>query len=193
MSTVKTNSLDTRDLNTTIDVLPQYTLYSPGAIIQVIQTYLIDPFSQSIPASYNTYTDITGLAATITPKSTSSKIYISARWSGEMAAQSDMLWNSMFNLKRNSSLIGQPSQPGSLTIGIMMAGMPYYANDSDSTPETASFDYYDSPSSVSALTYQVSYNSTTAGTLYTNRCVNGAIGGTYERLTSSIILMEIAG
>ena len=193
MSTVKTNSLDTRDLNTTIDVLPQYTLYSPGAIIQVIQTYLIDPFSQSIPASYNTYTDITGLAATITPKSTSSKIYISVRWSGEMNPMSGMLWDSMFNLKRGGSLIGQPSQPGTLNIGIMMGGLTYYANDNDSTPETASFDYYDSPSSVSALTYQVALSSTASGTLYTNRCVNGAISGTYERLTSSIILMEIAG
>lgn len=193
MSTAKTNTLDTRDSNTTIDIPSPYVLYTPGSVIQVVQTYLQDPFTSSVSSTYNVYTDITGLAATITPVSTSSKIYISVKWAGEMANYNSLLWNTMFNLKRNGSLIGQPSQPGSLTLGIMIANMSYYLDDNSSTPEMCMFDYYDSPSSTSAQTYQVTVSSQTAGTLYTNRCVNGSLTGDYQRTTSSIILMEIAG
>lgn len=167
----------------------------PGHIIQVVNTYLTTPASQSITGSsgsgYNVYNDISGLTATITPRSSSSKIYVMVRWFGEYGSQGQAQ-NSMWNLKRNGTLIGQPSQPGSVPIGIHMTPISYAGDNADSTPETTFFDYYDTPASTSALTYQISLVCPTAFTLYTNRCVNSTTSGGYERGTSSITLFEIS-
>ena len=164
----------------------------PGQIIQVVNTYLTTPTSQSISAGYNVYNDISGFAATITPRSVNSKIYMTVRWFGEYG-DVGQLWNSMWNIKRKGTLVGQPSQPGTLTIGIHVGALSYYGGaDNDSTPESVFFDYYDTPASTSALTYQVSLAGTDALTLYTNRCVNSTTSGGYERGTSSITLFEIS-
>ncbi len=168
-------------------------LYVPGHVLQFVNTTYTTPTSVSIPASYNTYTDVTGVAVTITPKSVNSKIYIRARWTGELNPTSDMTWQSVFGIKRNSTLIGLPPQLGSSTIGIHMPSISHYASDNDSTSEHGFFDCWDAPASTSALTYQLTFTSTTAGTMYINRCVNGTTSGGYERGTSSITVMEIAG
>ena len=190
---LRVNSIVPRSGNT-ISIESGHVLYVPGSIMQVVNTYYTTATSVSIPSGYNTYTDVTGLSASITPKSTSSKIYIRVRWFGEYSVQ-NINWDCMWQVKRNSSVILQGSQPGSLNIGIHMGMLAYNAGDADSTPESAYFDAYDSPSSTSSLTYQVavshSYGSTQ--TLYINRTVNAATSGGYERGTSSITLWEIAG
>ena len=163
----------------------------PGQIIQVVNTYLTAPTSQSITAGYTTYNDLSGFAATITPRSTSSKIYMTVRWFGEFSDQSQN-YNTMWNIRRNGTALGQPPQPGSLVIGIHMTAISYWANDNDSTSETIFFDYYDSPASTSPLTYQVSLITNSGFTLYSNRCVNATTSGGYERGTSSITLFEIS-
>lgn len=191
MSTLKVDNIDART-GTTITVPSATTMYLPGHIIQVVNTYLKDPFSQSLPASYNTYTDVTGLSASITPKSVNSKIYMTVRWFGEFSSQGSTQ-NVCWNIKRNGTLIGQPPQPGSLPIGIHMAAIAYTGDNADSTPETCFYDYYDSPATVSSLTYQVTVNSSDSITMYTNRCVNATTSSSYERGTSSITLFEIAG
>ena len=99
----------------------------------------------------------------------------------------------MWSVKRNGTPVGQPSQPGSLIIGIHMGALSYYGADNDSTGETIFFDYYDTPATLSSITYQVCLATATAFTLYTNRNVNGTSSGGYERGTSSITLFEIAG
>jgi hypothetical protein len=168
------------------------TVYVPGHIIQVVNTYYKTPTSFSVPTSSSTYTDVPGIVATITPKSTSSKIYMTVRWFGEFTPQT-MAYEVMFNIKRNTSLIGQPDAHGTVPIGIHSAAISYWANDGDSTPETCFFDYYDSPASTSSLTYQVCVTASTGGTMFINRCVNASSSGGYERGTSSITLFEIAG
>ena len=57
--------------------------YIPGHIIQVVNTYLTTPTSQTMTSGYTNYNDISGFAATITPRSTNSKIYITVRWIGD--------------------------------------------------------------------------------------------------------------
>jgi hypothetical protein len=163
-----------------------------GSVLQVVNTYLTTTGSISVPASVSTYTDVTGIAATITPTSVNSKILIFARWFGEFNPQS-ATYNTMWSLKRNGTVIGLPPQPGSVPIGIHMAALSYWVADADSTPETIYFDYHDSPNSISALTYQVAVSSTEASTLFINRTVSGSTSSGYERGTSSITLMEIAG
>ncbi len=73
-----------------------------------------------------------------------------------------------------------------------MAAISYYANDGSSTPEMMFFDFYDSPATTSAVTYQVYANSVNAAiTLFTNRTVTAG-GASYEYGSSSITLWEIA-
>ena len=191
MSTLRVDNLNART-GTTINVPAGTNFYAPGHIIQVVNTYFKTPISQTLPASYNTYSDISGLSASITPKSVNSKIYITVRWFGEFGDQTPT-WNTMWHIKRNGTPIGLPDQPGTLNIGISMAAASYYANDGDSTPETLFMDYYDSPASTSSLTYQVACSTITACTLTTNRCINAGTSGGFERGTSSITLFEIAG
>jgi hypothetical protein len=75
-----------------------------------------------------------------------------------------------------------------------MAALYFFDTDADSTPETVYFDYCDTPNSTSALTYQVVVSAAaTSSTLYINRTVGSSTAGGYERGTSSITLLEIAG
>lgn len=161
-----------------------------NSVLQVVDTYFTTPTSQSMTGG-TTYNDITGIAATIVPKSNTSKIMIFARWFGEHGSTGQS-WNHMFSVKRNGTPIGQPGQPGALRIGIAPSALTYYADDADSTPDSMSLFYLDSPASTGSLTYQLCIMNETTYTLYTNRCVNAATSGGYERGTSSIVLMEIA-
>ena len=155
-----------------------------GKILQVIQTYYTTPTSQSITAQ--TYTDITGMSATITPSSTNSRIIIHARWFGENTSN----WDGGFGIKRNGSIIGAPPSPGSRA-ALMTQGSLSYFNDDSSTPETAQLWYVDSPSSTSSTTYTMWYSNTNAMTLYINRTVGDVDAFNYERGTCAMILMEV--
>jgi hypothetical protein len=154
----------------------------------MVHNSITTPTSVALVASGSTHTNVPDFFATITPKRTNSKIYITVRWFGEFAPQTSS-WNTMFGIKRNGTTIGlNPSYTGTAAQGISMASIGYYASDAASTPEMMYLDYYDSPSSTSALTYQVYASSAEAPTLYTNRTVG--TGGEFGR--SSITLWEIA-
>lgn len=191
MSTLRVNNLDART-GTTISVPSGTSMYLPGHIVQVINTHLTTTSTVSMSAGASATTDITGLSATITPKSTSSKIYMTVRWFGEFGT-TDGAYNAMFGIKRNGSPLGLVTN----TFGFTTAAQSYTYTDASSTPEMLFMDYYDSPASVSALTYQVYVGFLSSSqTLYTNRTVSDSGSGAstgYERGTSSITLFEIAG
>lgn len=167
------------------------TVYSPGSVVQMVNTTLYTPTSVSIPQAAATNTNIPDFACTITPKSASSRIYVQVRWFGELGNQTAN-WDTMFGLKRNGTPVGvNPSTAGGAT-GISMASLGYYANDGSSTPEMMFFDFYDSPATTSSVTYQVYANCTSATfTLYTNRTVTASTAS-YEYGSSTITLWEIA-
>ena len=191
--TLRINSLAPRSGNT-ISVQSGHTLYVPGSVLQVVNTYYTTATSVSIPSGYNTYTDVTGLTASITPKSSSSTIYIRVRFFGEFSV-TNVNWDSMWQVKRNTTPIRQGAQGGVQNIGVTQGFLSYLADNSDSTPEMAYFDVYDTPATTSALTYQVAISQTygSTQTLYINRCVNASTSGGYERGTSSITVWEFAG
>jgi hypothetical protein len=166
------------------------TYRGTGSVLQVVNTYYITPTSQSLTA--DVVNNITGLEATITPASTSSKILIFVRWFGEHGTDGGQ-WDSIFGITRDGSAIGLPAQPGTNTLGMSGSSLSYYAANADSTPENAFYNYLDSPNTTSAVTYRACITPATAETLYTNRVVNAATTDSYERGTSSIILMEFAG
>jgi len=192
MSTLRVSTLTARTGTGTVTVPANNVLYAPGHVIQVINTTIVTPTAVSVPGSYTTYTDIPSLNATITPKTTTSKILIMVKWFGEYSAQAG-IYNSVYNIKRNGTVISVPAGSPNTTnpCGITAASISYEAVDTSSTAEVAAFDFYDSPNSIATLTYQVCITTDTAYTLYTNRVVTAAAGG-YEYGTSMITLMEIA-
>ena len=130
------------------------------------------------------------VSASITPSSTSSKILIQVCvfYEGTTSEQ-EYLWD----IYRDSTKLGSP-KVGSRGGGIASAGINHTAANQDSTPETRYYQFVDSPSSTSAITYAASYNtSSTSGSLHLNRTVTDSDSASFERGVSSIVLMEIAG
>jgi hypothetical protein len=150
------------------------TSMSPrGGILQVVSTTKTNIFSMTS----STPTEITGLTATITPKSTSSKILVMATLT---------MGNSTGNLQyillyRNSTFISAPDT-GTSFFGTTIQSL---AADIDGQPVALTF--LDSPATTSATTYSVRVASN-AGTLYINRRGDSAnFTG-----TSTITVMEVS-
>jgi len=161
-----------------------------GSILQVVDTYYTTPVSQSVTGG--AVNNITGLEAIITPTTNSSRILIFVRWFGEHGTYSAN-WDGMFGITRNGTAIGLPVQLGSNLLGITSSVLSHNAADQDSTPESVFYNYLDSPITTSSCIYRAYFTPQTTETLYTNRTVNALTAVSYERGTSSIILMEIAG
>jgi hypothetical protein len=155
-----------------------------------VQTYIDIPSTQSFVAQNRA--EVVGLSATITPRSTNSKIFITVRWMGEYG-NDNYVYNSMWGLSRNGSTIGPAVNPGSRLWGIQTSTLSYWVVDNNSTPEPVNFSYLDSPNTTLPCTYSVTFLSYVNITLYTNRTV-GDLDQTagYERGTCCITLTELA-
>ena len=144
-----------------------------GTVLQVVSTTKTDVFSMT---STVTYTDVTGLSVSITPKSSSSKILVSVFiTNGNTGAN-----HNNFNLLRGSTNLAQPAADTyASTIGSS------FGSNSDFL--VASFSHLDSPSTTSSVTYKIQAR-VSGGTLYVNR------RGDLSNVTaaSSITVMEIA-
>ena len=157
------------------------------APVTTVQTHLNTTSSQSITA--NTRANISGLNATITPSTTSKRIKVTVRWNGEYS--STVNYDATFGIKRDAIDIGNPAADGSRNVGIAILSQGYWAADADSTPDSATYTYIDSPATTSATTYHATFMQRTTGTLYNQRTVADSNAAGYERLTSNIILEEI--
>jgi len=152
-----------------------------GKIGQVVSTTKTDTFS--LATGSNTFADVTGLSATITPSSTSSKIYINFAITYGNSTASIV----KAKLIRGSTGISIGDASGSrqrATVG------NYNGVTNNAMIQTMAQNFLDSPATTSATTYKLQV-ATENATLYVNRNArNGdsARDGTY---TSSITLMEI--
>lgn len=153
------------------------------------QTYLNTPSSQAFVAFNRA--EIAGFGATITPRSNDSKIFITVRWMGEFS-NDNYVYNSMWGLTRNSSIIGPAVNPGLRLWGMQTATLSYITVDNSTTPETVNFTYLDSPRTTQPCTYNVTFLSYVNITLYTNRTVTDDDAAGRERGTSCITLTELA-
>jgi hypothetical protein len=175
-----------------ITVPSGHTLYAPGSVVQVINVENTTRSSQGVSAGV--FLNISGMSATITPKSATSKIVIQARWFGELSVV-NLAWDSVFGLSRNGTQVGRQTDGigGTFVNGITTSTLSYFESDANSTPEAMSFFVADSPGSTSPLTYQVTFMSSVAGTIFTNRTAGWTPGlSGHELGTSGIMLMEIA-
>lgn len=158
-----------------------------GSIIQVVQAVKTDTFTSSANL---TWTDITGMTATITPSSTSSKIMVEINMFG-------VFWTMGYNgcilrLLKNGTNVGggDAASNRSSCIGTQAFG-------NASKPDAGmmySYKWIDSPSSTSALTYKIQfYQDTPANPIYVNRTITDADNALWPRTLSTITLTEIVG
>lgn len=159
-------------------------LNQTGSILQVVSTTKTDTFS----TTSTTPIDITGLSLSITPSSTSSKIFItgSVCW-GE---DSTVPYLVGFLLVRNSTSICIADAAGSRSRWTF-GGQGVYSTDNT---VFAPLNFLDSPATTSATTYKVQVQAESPRTVWINRGGESdgdtAITG---RFTSTITAMEIAG
>ena len=134
-----------------------------GAVKQVVSVTKVDAYTQT----NTSYTDITGMAATITPTSATSKILVLFSGSFYNANAGQTSIETLYRNSTNLFTYGFAQQPSNIT-GIVMP---------------ASLSYVDSPATTSATTYGIYYKqSTSASAVYLT------ISGDIATLT----LMEIA-
>ena len=153
-----------------------------GGIIQCVQTVKTDTFT----TTSQSYTDITGFSATITPTRSDNKILISYTLS--------IAGNGFprFKLVRGSTdiFVGDAA---SSRVRCLFGG--YVGGLHGGLVLPVSGDFLDSPSTTSATTYkfQVGVIHATGYTTYFNRSRSDTDHNYMPRTASSIILMEVSG
>ena len=176
------NSNTSREL-----VLPDNagTLVSTGdqTVLQVVQ----DTFTSTFLTTSQTSVD-TGLAVTITPRSTSSKILIMAKV--------DMAWDALaakcfIDLTRGDT----PIFIGDTSGNKQQVTSAFYVSAGCYTGLATSVVYEDSPATTNATTYKIRMRrADPQGTVGLNRGIDGwTDSSTFATSASSIIAMEISG
>ncbi len=189
---LKVDKIQTPDGSGNIEVPTGYkvagtdtgSLTAPGIFINAVSACKTDSQSN---ASSNTFSDITGLTVTITPKSTGSKILLLCNIS---LSCSDDATGRSFRCLRNGSHIGGGSDGARKSVNFFASPMSTDTNMSGTT----SWHYLDSPSSTSALTYKIQmtgYNGSITTWINTNMSRGGQ---SYDDIaTSNLTAIEIAG
>ena len=138
----------------------------------VVSTTKTDTFA----TSSTTFTDVTGLTATITPSSDTAKVFVTVSlttYNGSNTANEYRL------LRGSTPVFVHDSQTFTQSIGFP-GGM------NDDNYQTLVFTFLDSPNAATAQVYKVDLK-TSAGTLFVNRSGNGVY-----LATSTITLIEVA-
>ena len=151
-------------------------------VLQVVNAYKTDTQSTTTTMQSGGV-QITGLTATITPTSASSRILVIASLTG---SGTNGVGQVFFKLYRNATSIGSAPDSGNRLGSIARI---YYADPN--VTSTTGFTFLDTPNTTSSLTYSI-YFGPDAATAYINRTeadTNIVIGG---RTPSSITVMEIA-
>ena len=166
----------------TLDLKTQGSVTMPtGSVLQVVSATMTDTLAY---ASANTYADIAGLTATITPTSTSSKIMVTCN-----VAIINTNSNVYVALKRGSTFVG--TGPASGNRSQVSSSNAY--NTGSNALLGLNFEYLDSPSTTSATTYKVQSITDSSAATYVNRTPSDTNAVHGVRSQSTITLMEIAG
>jgi len=163
--------------------VPSTVAPGAGKVLQVVSTTKTDTFTTTATS----FTDVTGLSVTITPSSTSSKIYIT----GSIFASAGVVTNNaMFRMLRDATVINAGNSAGSRTSGM---GVAQSAND-NFNGQFIAIAFLDSPSTTSATTYKIqTFSNSGANPSCVNRSFNDSDVNYVLRGTSTITAFEIAG
>jgi hypothetical protein len=162
----------------TTGTLPKAQLPA-GSVLQVVQgvQYAYQSYASS---NSDTFADVSGFSATITPSSTSSKILVMF---------STTIGNERMYLRLvRDAGIGVAIAIGDLS-GSSQRSTVFNADVGGTSP---SYQFLDSPSTTSAITYKVQVGGETGKTFYIGAGF-GVGSSTYTTVPSTIILMEIKG
>ena len=153
----------------------QNALRGAFRILQVVSVFKADTFSMT----GSTYTDVTGLSASITPQASSSQIICMGQINTSTATGEQVFGQ----LLRGATVIGNGTG-GSTVNGITSGGAASTAG-----MQTTPIFFVDSPATTSATTYKIQIKASGAGVVaYINRRhIDTAVGG-----SSSLILMEVS-
>jgi hypothetical protein len=157
---------------------------SAGQVLQVVSTTLTSAFS----STSSSWTNWTGLTATITPKFSTSKIFVQITSSASNSTTNT--WQ-FVKIQRNGTDMVLGDAVGSATRCFSNGG---FANNS-LTPNIIIpllGIYLDSPATTSAVTYQAQIIVTNGGTAYFGRTAD-TVDLNRGTNPSTITLMEIAG
>ena len=156
------------------------TGFGGGKLLQVISTVKTD--FQTTTSS--TPVDITGLSATITPSATSSKILVTVHITHGATGE-----RGSFHLLESSTEIVKGDAHGSTRVRGLVGGQ---TADSNGSTSTVSMMYLHSPSSTSALTYKMTFQSRGSSQyIDINRPTAGADDAWAGTGISTITVMEI--
>jgi hypothetical protein len=148
-----------------------------GSILQVVQANTTTP----VTVSTGTYTD-TGLSASITPTSATSRILVLIQQSCYVTITPGTGTGGGVKLLRGSTDIYNPMPTDNVG--------PYgFYTGSNSLYWTANLQYLDSPATTSSITYKTQGRPYSPGSAHT---IIFQVGGALLNAGSSIILMEIA-
>ena len=155
-----------------------------GGIVQVKSVTKTDPFD----TLSTSFTDITGLSVSITPKFSTSKILVTYHTN---AAMEDIAHVGALRLVRDSTPIFVGGAAGSRT-----QASNFVKNLSGGAIETHNYSgqHLDSPATTSSVTYKIQGLTLVAGRqLNINKSYADTDGATQARTASSITVMEISG
>ena len=144
-----------------------------GGIIQTIQTFKGD----TATTSSTSFSDITGMAATITPTSDSNKVLV--RFGVHLSSNHQPVI--MLNLLRGSTNIAQP------TVTDTYHSTTQLWVDGDRMINTV-YEFLDSPATTSATTYKLQWKVHVANTAK----LNGYYNNTQYNSTSTMTLQEVS-
>lgn len=176
---------------------PSYPLELKGTSItdapagMILQVKSFNYSSITTSSFSNSGASNTPLYVDITPKSTTSRMFITVHMFGEFS-DTYAVYNTPVALLRGSTLLKNSNGSAS---GITSFTQSYFAADDDSTPEVCSFQYWDAPATTSSVRYRVTLGpNNNSGTryFYFNRTVGSSTGLGYERGISNITVMEVA-
>tara|TARA_Y100000114_G_scaffold92838_1_gene86298 strand:+ start:19 stop:549 length:531 start_codon:yes stop_codon:yes gene_type:complete len=154
-----------------------------GGIVQVKSTTKTDTFD----TTSTSFTDITGLSVSITPKFSTSKILVTYHVNANME---DSTYVGALRLMRDSTPIFVGDASGSRT-----QASSYVKNLSGSSTETHDYSgqHLDSPSTTSSVTYKMQGVTLDSGRqLNVNKSYSDSNAASQARTASSITVMEIS-
>ena len=158
------------------------SLIGGGKIGQVVQTH----FTTQSQMSSSSFAAISGCTVDITPSATSSKVFVMISLCSGVNGAS----YGFFKLYRDSTLIGSGSD-SSNRIG---CNFSISQNDGDNTSDgvkQVNYQYLDSPSSTSALTYTVQASTFNNSTITYNKTPDNSDNGRTAQGSSTITVIEV--
>ena len=147
-----------------------------GGIIQIKQTFLDTATSTTTSGSF---TDISGMSVSITPKFNTSKIFVMITLGSISSAAGISVG---FRLLRDSTAVGNAADT------TLQSGFTNIYEGGNSSLFSASHNFLDSPATTSAITYKLQWRNS-SGTTYLNRYSGSS--DSYNG-SSTITVMEVS-